>query len=371
MTKAPLKPFQKIDALKTIVLPKMIHQLRLADVGLCKLKILNRKLKIWFKKTLHLAEWCPDSWVHSEKGGGLSNILELILKCRKKASEKMACSSDEVSVKVGISIDDTNRSRLEKYNNSASIDTNRLREHWETQRMIRLRECLNGSAMLTIANSVVKRSWLWTDRFLDGRTRTRCCQMMSGTIPSRINLTRGVQDREVKLCRRCKSTPETDLHILSSYPKNKGVITKCHDHIVSIVTERLLAIGKGAVKEKTWRVRRDGKGMENIRPDISVQDEGKLLFIEITCPYEKSTEHLNQRMLEKDAKYDWVAPSNINNAIQSVKIVSLAIGCCGTITEMCKKRMKDLHLDTATIIRMQKSVMKGSSIIVNVHINNG
>ena len=172
LTKAPLKPFQKIDALKTIVLPKMIHQLRLADVGLCKLKILNRKLKIWYKRTLHLAEWCPDSWVHSEKGGGLSNILELILKCRKKASEKMACSSDEVSVKVGIAIDDINRSKLEKYNHSASIDTNRLREHWETQRMVRLKECLNGSAMLTIANSVVKRSWLWTDRFLDGRTRT-------------------------------------------------------------------------------------------------------------------------------------------------------------------------------------------------------
>ena len=117
-------------------------------------------------------------------------------------------------------------------------------------------------------------------------------------------------------------------------------------------------------------MRRDGKGMENIRPDISVQDEDKLLFIEITCPYEKSTEHLNQRMLEKDAKYDWVAPSNINNTIQSVKIVSIAIGCCGTITEMCRKRMKDLNLDTKTMVQLQKSVMKGSAIIVNLHLNN-
>ena len=369
LTKAALKPFQKIDALRTFLIPKMIHQLRLAEVGISKLKELNRRIKIWYKKTMHLAEWTPDSWLHSETGGGLSNILELILKCRKKASEKMSTSSDEVSARIGIQLDDKNRISLERINNQ-SVETTKLKQHWEEKRLLALKTVLNGNALITMTNSVVKRTWLWTDRFLDGRSRTRCLQMLSGTIPTRINQTRGVQERDCKMCRRCKATAETDMHILSSCSFNKGTIINRHDNLVKIIEQELVKQNRDVRREKTWRIRRNGKGMENVRPDLSIMEDGTLHFVEVTSPYEKSTEYINQRMIEKDMKYNWIAASNVNiPEVRATKVTSIAVGACGTITEECKLRLKKLGITSVTT-SLQKSAMRGSAIVINCHLNN-
>ena len=91
---APLKPEQKIIAIKTCIVPRMIFQLRVADAGIAKLGKINTMIKIWFKKVLHLPEWTPDCWIHLKAGGELTNIIESILKMRKKASEKMVNSAD-------------------------------------------------------------------------------------------------------------------------------------------------------------------------------------------------------------------------------------------------------------------------------------
>ena len=105
MDKSPLKPEQKIHAIKTCIIPRMTYQLRLSEVGITKLKKVNVLIKRWFKKILHLPEWTCDDWIHSPNEGGLGNITEMILKTRKKASEKMMVSRDEASREVGLQED--------------------------------------------------------------------------------------------------------------------------------------------------------------------------------------------------------------------------------------------------------------------------
>ena len=99
--KSPLKPEQKIHAIKSCIIPKMTYQLRLSEVGITKRRKINAVIKRWFKQILHLPEWTSDDWIHSPNGGGLGNILEVILKTRKKASEKMSTSQDLASRDVG------------------------------------------------------------------------------------------------------------------------------------------------------------------------------------------------------------------------------------------------------------------------------
>ena len=95
LQKAALKPQQRIIAVKIVIILKMIHILRLAEVGICKLRKVNIPVKKFYKQFLHLSEWTPDSWVHHPTGwvhhptgGSLSDISELILKTRKKAAVK-------------------------------------------------------------------------------------------------------------------------------------------------------------------------------------------------------------------------------------------------------------------------------------------
>ena len=96
-----LKPEQKIQILKENVIDKMQHTLRLSEAGISKLKVLNRKLKIWFKQVLHLPVWTNDSWIYARSGGNLHDVLATILACRKEATEKMLNSEDSISFEVG------------------------------------------------------------------------------------------------------------------------------------------------------------------------------------------------------------------------------------------------------------------------------
>ena len=92
----------------------MMHQLRLADVGISKLKITIRLVRKNFKLFLHLPEWTPDSWILLRGGGNLGDLTSAILKARKKASTKMASSNDNATATVGTIYDNENDDQLRK-----------------------------------------------------------------------------------------------------------------------------------------------------------------------------------------------------------------------------------------------------------------
>ena len=151
---------------------------------------------------------------------------------------------------------------------------------------------------------------------------------------------------------------------------NKGLITKRHDFGVQILAEAMEKEDRKVMKEKTWRVRRDGKGMENIRPDVSIQEKDELLLLELTCPYDKSSEELDRRLHEKESKYNWLKPENIGmEGINSIRVVAISIGSCGTITKLCKQRLKSLKI-LKIAGKLQKAVMRGSASIVSCHLSN-
>ena len=114
LRRAPLKPAQKIWSIRSVLVPRMLHQLRLADSSIWKLKIINKLIRKNFKLILHLPEWTPDSWIYLRGGGNLGDITTMILKSRKKASAKMATSDDRVASIVGTELDLINNENLQR-----------------------------------------------------------------------------------------------------------------------------------------------------------------------------------------------------------------------------------------------------------------
>ena len=237
--KSPLKPEQKIHAIKTCIILKMTYQLRLSEVGITKLRKLNVVIKCWFKQILHLPEWTSDAWIHSPNGGGLGNILELILKTRKKASEKMCVSRDEASRDVGWCEDMVNERNLGLAKMNMSV--NQMKMTLETRRMECLQTKLNGKALRTIAESYVKRQWLWYAESVKPGDKILMLKVMSGTLPTRINTSRGRIDAREKLCRKCKNSAETDLHVLSEYHLTKDIRICRHNSVVKKVVKEFKA----------------------------------------------------------------------------------------------------------------------------------
>ena len=221
---APLKPEQKIIAIKTCIVPRMIFQLRVADAGIAKLRKINTMVKIWFKKVLHLPEWTPDCWIHLKAGGELTNIIESILKMRKKASEKMVNSEDKVAHEVAVDLDVINCDSLNRI--ELNMSTKEIAREVKRRRIERLEKLTNGKALKTMAETHTKRDWMWYGTSMKSTNRIVCWKILSGTLSTKINKTRGRVNRVEKMCRHCGCSAETDLHILAECRKTKDVRCK-------------------------------------------------------------------------------------------------------------------------------------------------
>ena len=192
-------------------------------------------------------------------------------------------------------------------------------------------------------------------------------KIISGTLPTRLNQTRG-KPQANKLCRRCQKTAETDLHVLSACPANKDAITKRHNKICGKIEKDLrTARPKAEIwRERTWRV----QGMA-LKPDLTVIEGSTCQFIEVTCPYEKDKDTLKRREREKELKYENYLnlenlPSLKNKSINSVKTLSIVIGVTGTAASKTVTNLKTLGIGKS-LRSLQITALAQSGNIWGIH----
>ena len=371
LRKASLKPEQKIVSLRTIVIPKMIHQLRLGAVGISQLRKLNIKIRIWFKKILHLPQWTPNEWVHGKFGGALHDITNLIVACRKKASDNMMRSEDKIASEIGMILNEKSDADLRRLQVD-HLDHSARKIYWEEERKERWSKRINGRALTTMTLSTVPRDWIWYADKIPSWKRLRCLQMLSGTIPTRINENRGnPRNPELRKCRACKLTAETDLHILNQCVMRKEQITKRHNVVCDSISRSLKKKNLDVTREKRWRLNAaavDRAGQQFIQPDLSMEKDRKLTWIEVTIPYESSQERLELRSKEKGRKYNWITPINIGRSdLDEIKVEVIVVGSCGTVPTETRQTLRRLGILSCSK-KLQMATMLRSAEIIQTHM---
>ena len=187
---APLRPNQRAEIVKTWLIPKLTYQLRVSDIPMSKVAKINRAVKILFKNLLHLPESTPDSWLHLPSGGGLPNLLDHILKSRLSASLKMAGSPDAATQDVGKYELTRTESGLRKVHLGFVSGPAEISSECTRECMDALKSIHNGRSLACMAKSITTRSYVWHGT-LQGGSMVRGLQILSGTLPTRINLSKG------------------------------------------------------------------------------------------------------------------------------------------------------------------------------------
>ena len=90
------------------------------------------------------------------------------------------------------------------------VELERLKEHQEKKRKEEIQGQMNGRAITTPMATSCKRKWLWQNRSLSDGDKIVLVKALSGTLPHRINQTRGRQDQAENKCRKCRNVAETD-----------------------------------------------------------------------------------------------------------------------------------------------------------------
>ena len=227
-----------------------------------------------------------------------------------------------------------------------------------------MKSLMNGEALVTMAKSGIQRKWLWESNPLESRTIINSVKILSGTLPTNINKTRGNQNQELKKCRRCKKTAETDIHVLNECSHNKNAISRRHNMIVNKIAKELKKVGYVVWTEKTHSV-----NLINLKPDITIWKENICKLIEITIPYERNDRILLERELFKENKYKDIKKEHlsISNPTNEVKVIGIAIGTAGTINESTANKLTRLGLSKKITTALQMTVLHESSRIWRGH----
>ena len=223
LEKAHLNPIQKIEAIRQVVASKIKYQPKLSDDGLEEARKINRPMRKSAKRTLHLPSW-TSAWIHYHNGGNILDFLTTIMVSQYNATTKMKVSGDPVAQYDGDRLTPANEERMGRLN---LLSVNNKKD----EIMKRLEEPLNrlnnGRSPVTALQSTHKTSWLWDRHGLTPRNELCLIQTLSETLLTKINKTRGLLDRSLKICKRWKMLQiEDDASVLATCTFNK--VLKCH-----------------------------------------------------------------------------------------------------------------------------------------------
>lgn len=242
------------------------------------------------------------------------------------------------------------------------------KEELERRRLRSISTLKNGKSVAAMMSSKVSRqSWLLKHGKMKDKIKLTILKGLSGTLPHRVNQSRGRANLAEKMCRRCSKTVETDIHVLSECPFTKGLRVKRHDRVVDalgmIIREKH---PQWSVEtERSWNV-----GMRVYRPDITVRNDQEMFLCEVTVPYTKDHDYLIQREGEKCAKY-----RTLKEHIEQlgrygkVEVVPIVIGAWGTILTRTCESLKTLQVGSGANL-LASVASSGSSSIVRTHLKS-
>ena len=187
----------------------MLYQLRIADCSCGEIKRIQRSIRSTVKRILHLPEWTSTAWMHSKEGGQIPYLITKVMKSKKKATERMLEERDETVRALGNDLDRMQKEVMERCG-ITEVELERLKEHQEKKRKEEIQGQMNGRAITTSMARSCKRKWLWQNRSLSDGDKIVLVKALSGTLPHRINQTRGRQDQAENKCRKCRNVAETD-----------------------------------------------------------------------------------------------------------------------------------------------------------------
>ena len=224
------------------------------------------------KRILHLPTWTSNNWIHHRNGGNIPDLEKRTMITRLKATTKMKLLTDKAARITGDQLNPHSEQQVQRLRLPNSIN---IKEAVYQQMEDRLKRMNNGKSLVTMLQSHHKRQWIWTKRGLTPGNKLRYIQALSGSLPTKVNKTGWIQERQTKICTRCKSREiEDDMHILTRCTFNKDLITKRHDHLVRKIAKELKKAhpnGGNIWCERSWN-RIDATGNSNGQRQQSIHN---------------------------------------------------------------------------------------------------
>lgn len=291
LAKAPLKPQQRLFALRTFVLPSVSYSLILGRTNIGYLRKIDAVVRKEVRKWLDLPHDSPSAYIHADyKDGGLSvpSARWSIPEMRMRRLHTIADISPNYALIV---MDEIEKCRQRLNNKGQYLDTHdAIKKYWAS----RLYSMVDGKGLQH--SSDVPQQHRWTiegNRFLQGRDFLQMCRLRINALPTRSRCARGRPAKD-RRCRAGCNAVETLNYIQQICHRTHPQRIKRHDAIAKYVTKKLE--GKGFTVLKEPRINTE-EGLR--KPDIVAYKEEKAYVIDaqvINDQFDLNRAHENKKL---------------------------------------------------------------------------
>lgn len=288
LTKAPLKPQQRLFALRVMVLPGLYHLLTLGSTTLSRLKKIDALTRAAARKWLDLPHDVTNAYFHANvNDGGLSiPSMRWLMPLHRK-----------VRLQNFIGVGQTTNSYLTQELQRATkrLTENRVdydsSESLEKRWAILLHGSIDGKGLRESRKTPQQHHWV-TDgsKFLSGRDFVNATKLRINAMPTRSRTARG--RRRNRLCRGGCNAVETLNHVLQQCHRTHRTRIERHNAIINYV-KRALVKKCERVEEEPLFVTAEG----NRKPDLIAiqQDKAIVLDAQIVSEHiDLDTAHTNK-----------------------------------------------------------------------------
>lgn len=240
LTKAPLKPQQRLFGLRTMILPGLFHKLELGNINISVLRKCDRLVRAKVRQWLSLPSDTPNAYMHANiKDGGLGiGALRWNAPLRRMQRLLRLPLADQAGSSIPGSF---LRKELEICKNRLLVERQQqlstdgdIRNRWAQL----LYTSVDGSGLQESTKVPQQHVWVQEGtRFLSGRDFLQSCKLRINALPTRSRTARGrPKDRH---CRAGCNRAETLNHVLQQCHRTHASRIKRHDAIVSYTSRAL------------------------------------------------------------------------------------------------------------------------------------
>ncbi|KAG7187555.1 hypothetical protein KM043_018892, partial [Ampulex compressa] len=248
ITKAPLKPQQRLKILRCFLIPRFYHRLVLARSPLKTLRALDRQVRTAVRRWLRLPKDTPMGYFHAGcKQGGLGipafrTSIPGMIHARLSTMAKSSCTAARDAYHHPLVTAAIRRAESAlTFGGKTLFRPEDRAEHWAS----RLHQSNDGAELREAGN--VNASNTWVDAAcagIPGRDYVQYHHVRINALPTRVRVSRGRRERGTSvLCRAGCSTTETAAHVIQGCHRTHGGRILRHDAICRIAAAGLRQSG--------------------------------------------------------------------------------------------------------------------------------
>lgn len=285
-----IKPQNKIDILRTYIVPRYIYVLTYTEVYPKMLHQVDRRIRQLIRRILHLPQSLSNEFFYlpiSDGGLQISCLHDIVGISKIKVHKNIKLSNDAV---LKYLVNEYATAMNERFIHSTGLggiqpssEIATRKEQMMKERRESFREKIHGVGHEIFSTYPRTNRWLeGSHRWCDAKTYIRAVRLRTNTTETRVTMTRGLA--VPKTCRSCKLQDESIMHVLQWCDGTRGTRYRRHHNICDIVAGKLREKGYQVFQEITY----PSDTSHHVRPDVVCVKGRKAKVLDITVVYERT-----------------------------------------------------------------------------------